>query len=318
MLRRAIGPSPAERVLGAATARPTPAERALGAGTPTAAEKALRRFVGKPTLAEKFLSAEKPGGLTFEEKMLGVTEPGGRTFTEKMLGVGKPGGLTFEEKILGVTKPGGPTFTERVLGIKERGGKSPMDKLASMVTPPTVNTSALRMLEGMTGPAVETAFPQLDRSATSLFKTDPSEFTYVSDIDRLADEQDLDVVLDAELDVAEGWTDFGGDLAETETTAHYSAATDAIDEVRAWLAHFCPSALAKIEGASHAFDGRGPDFEAQVAVSCRRTLEYLADVLCPAVPEKKPDRNGTMRELGQENYGNRLLRYLDLAQVASR
>jgi hypothetical protein len=95
---------------------------------------------------------------------------------------------------------------------------------------------------------------------------------------------------------------------------HYSAATEAIDEAREWLGRVCPSALKSMDGASHAFDGRGPDHEAQVALGCRRTLTFLADVLCPA-SEAKPDRSGAMRELGPENYVNRILRYLGQAKA---
>jgi hypothetical protein len=355
LLRRAIGPSPAERVLGATTTRPTPADRALAAfaakpspAAQTFEEKMLgvtergraltekmlgaessggRAFRDMPvgvtergrTFTEKVFGAESSDGRTFEEKMLGVTKPGGRTFTEKMLGVGEPGGLTFEEKLLGVTKPGGPTFTEKMLGISKRGGKSPMTKLTSMIAPPTVDTSFSGMLGRMSGPAVDTSFPQLDRPATSLFKTNPREFTYVPNIDQPADERDLD--LDAGLDLSE--IEESEELAVivpdaeiVEVVDHrYSAATEAIDDGREWLSRVCPSALKALDGASFTFDQHGPDHEAHVALGCRRTFDFLADVLCPAVSEKKPDRNGTMRELGPDNYVNRILRYLDQAKA---
>lgn len=82
-----------------------------------------------------------------------------------------------------------------------------------------------------------------------------------------------------------------------------------------WLARCSPKALARLDAARRAYEGKEPDYQAHTATSCRRAFEALADFLCPASHDK-PDRHGTMRKLGQPHYKNRLLRYLDLAKVS--
>jgi hypothetical protein len=78
----------------------------------------------------------------------------------------------------------------------------------------------------------------------------------------------------------------------------------------AWLKMVSPKTLTRLDGARHTFDGKGPEFAAQTALSCRRALASLADsVRPPSGPSA--GRDGTVRRLDAESYNNRLLRYLE-------
>jgi hypothetical protein len=80
-----------------------------------------------------------------------------------------------------------------------------------------------------------------------------------------------------------------------------------IDEIVLGIAKFDPRLVRQLHGALKTFDGLdNGDSLAQVALSCRRFLERLADALYPPRPGKI---NG--HKVGQGEYRNRLWAYIN-------
>lgn len=85
-----------------------------------------------------------------------------------------------------------------------------------------------------------------------------------------------------------------------------------VDEIVLGIAKLDPRLVNQLHGALKAFDNLdNGDALAQVALSCRRLLERLADALYPAKAEKVDGRN-----VGQAEYRNRLWAYIKQSIVS--
>lgn len=180
--------------------------------------------------------------------------------------------------------------------------------------------SALSSASGAAIPAISaasglssaslSASAAIPNTASKIFRISPSPFTPVDELDDLKwTELDTDDFVGE----AERFTFVAEPAPGTTRSIHHAVAAEAIDEAHDWLDRCCPAALISMEGAADAFDERGSDYEAKTALCCRRALKAVADVLYPP-SESKPDRSGTSRNLGEKNYKNRLLRFLDQAK----
>jgi hypothetical protein len=244
-----------------------------------------------------------PMALTPQERIAGAQVPGGPTAEERRRGVTVRGGLDPWEKMRGVKVPGGPTQEERLRGVKRRGGRSPME-VFEQTMPPDLFSPRVRVHDRFSyaGPPrglpeetldPETRLPEVDFGATSADA--PTSPQFRSD----AASRGLRAIPGSE---------------DTETRPDPVVATGHADAV-AWLERCSPKALERMRGASEAYQRRGADYAAHTAFGCRRAFEALADAFCPA-SEPKPDRRGVERELGERQFMNRVLRFVDHCKVS--
>lgn len=101
---------------------------------------------------------------------------------------------------------------------------------------------------------------------------------------------------------------------EAEHPAVDPLLTEGYQESVTWLRRTSPKTLERMVGARQTFEREENDFAAQTTVSCRRAMEALANALYP--PSKpKASRDGVVRQLDAARYKNRLLAYLDEAEI---
>jgi hypothetical protein len=82
------------------------------------------------------------------------------------------------------------------------------------------------------------------------------------------------------------------------------------ERTSAWLSIFCPGARAALDGARRAILRDEVESGAHAATSLRRALACLADAVEPPGVEGKEDHTGTLRQVRQSHYKNRLYVYL--------
>lgn len=80
----------------------------------------------------------------------------------------------------------------------------------------------------------------------------------------------------------------------------------------AWLDIFCPKVNLCMDAAHDAIRRGDEESLAHGALSLRRALVALADHVEPAGPEERRDHTGAMRQVGREQFKNRLFIYLGL------
>ncbi len=83
--------------------------------------------------------------------------------------------------------------------------------------------------------------------------------------------------------------------------SHHRLRVDQLLEIAA------PALRDQLGAALRAAASGGPESRAQVLVTCRRVIEAVADHMFPASDEKHVSSDGTLRDVGQGNYRNRIL-----------
>lgn len=85
---------------------------------------------------------------------------------------------------------------------------------------------------------------------------------------------------------------------------------DLHSKASAWLDIFCPKVNRCLKGAHDAIVRGDQESLAHAALSLRRALTVLADYVEPPGTERRRDHAGKEREVGQEQFKNRLYIYL--------
>lgn len=82
-----------------------------------------------------------------------------------------------------------------------------------------------------------------------------------------------------------------------------------IEEMTHKIGSTCPELLKKVDSISSNLTSENPEDWANAVHSCRRMLKDLANVLYP--PQESIKKEGKTIKLGEENYINRLVQYID-------
>lgn len=85
--------------------------------------------------------------------------------------------------------------------------------------------------------------------------------------------------------------------------------SQSIEEMTHKIGSICPELLKKVDSISSNLTSENPEDWANAVHSCRRMLKDLADVLYP--PQESIKKEGKTIKLGEENYINRLVQYID-------
>ena len=82
-----------------------------------------------------------------------------------------------------------------------------------------------------------------------------------------------------------------------------------VEDMTYKIGNICPTILKKVDSISSNITSENPEDWANAVHSCRRMLKDLADVLYP--PHEAIQKDGKTIKLGEENYINRLIQYID-------
>lgn len=87
---------------------------------------------------------------------------------------------------------------------------------------------------------------------------------------------------------------------------------DLVGQVETFCGERVPSAFRQLRAARKRLADGDEESLSHCATSCRRALKSVADKLFPAQETPHTDRTGREREVGEEQYLNRLLAYIEL------